>query len=162
MCHLSTLLTDVPWYLLCIDRESWLKSGNACNDEMIKLLHLSYLTISSAPQQHTESVTPDLPQAAEGVYWADHHVLRVSLVGSGEIVSLPWPRCSSFCPGMAPGYLWGPSSPAAICVSQTAVSEYSYKGQINVCLFGPTWCARQTSPECETAQIIRGVEAAWT
>lgn len=37
------------------------------------------------------------------------------------------------------GYLWGPGRAAAISVSQTAVSEYSYKVQIDVCLFGPTW-----------------------
>ena len=54
---------------------------------------------------------------------------------------LSWLRRHGFSPGMAQGYLLGPISPAAIYLSQTAVSEYSYKAKIIVCLCGPTWCA---------------------
>lgn len=60
-----------------------------------------------------------------------------------------WPSCRGSCPGMALGYQQGPNAPAAISPSQTAVSEYSYKAQINVCLFGPTWCAfKQACGRC--------------
>lgn len=94
---------------------------------------------------------------------------RVSLLGFGQIRglngparagwSLYWPGCSGFCPGMAPGYLWGPSTPAAISVSQTAVSEYSYKVQINVCLFGLTWCAVKQAKVCvELPKEVVGVK----
>lgn len=74
-------------------------------------------------------------------------------------LGLSWTRCSSFCPGVALGYLSGSSTPAAICMSQTAVSEYSLKVQIKLCLFGPTWDAFKQAKVRNCPEEVVGVSS---